>query len=328
MKGILFFPSALVFAFSSFAQTERTVINNSSIAFTIPEKDLIPENLAYNPAEKCFYVGSTHKRKVVKVTPDGKISDFIKEQQDGEWMVVGMKIDTMRNILWFCSAIGDVMKGYHDGDFGAHAGIFKYDLSSGRLIKRYLPEQSSELHFFNDLVLNREGDVFITDMAGKAIYSISSVNDELKILCRPSDFSDPNGICISPDEQTLFVATNEGISSVNIQTGKGTLLKHPAELKTNGIDGLYFHQHSLIAVQSGVNRIIQFFLNNSMDEIVSNKILEENYPFFTMNPTTGVIVGNTLYYIANSQFGSFDSNHQIFPMYKLYEVVILKVVLN
>ena len=243
-------------------------------------------------------------------------------------MVVGMKIDTVRQHLWFCSSIGDVMKGYRDGDFGTHTGIFKYDLVNGKLIKKYLLEKPGELHFFNDLVLNRTGDVFITDMAGNAVFMIPKGKDELEIVCKPSNFTDPNGICISPDEQKLFVAVEEGISIIDIKTGSTKLLEHPPGLKVNGIDGLYFYQSSLIAVQNSINRIVQFYLNDNLDGITDFRILESNYPFFNMNPTTGTISGNTFYFIANSQFGSFTDDHTILPMKQLYEVVVLKTDLS
>ena len=311
---------------SVYSQDSKQIVNNSLVAFTIPEKNLIPENLAYNPDDKCFYVGSTHQRKVVKVAPDGTVSDFVREAQDGQWMVVGIKIDSVRQHVWFCSSIGDVMKGYKD-DFGKHTGIFKYDLKSGKLIKKYLVEKPGELHFFNDLVLNKAGDVFLTDMEGKAIYNIRASKDELEILCTPANFTDPNGICISPDEKTLFVSTDEGLTSVNIQSGTATLLKHEPSLKVNGIDGLYFYKNSLVAVQNGADRVMQFYLNTGFTEITRSRIIEANHPYFAQNPTTGVIVGSTFYYIANSQFGSFDSNHQIFPKEKLYEVLILKAAL-
>lgn len=309
-------------------QTDQKRINNSFIAFTIPEKNLIPENLAFNPKDQSFYVGSTHQRKVVKVSPDGKTVDFIKEQQDGQWMVVGMKIDTLRQLLWFCSSIGDVMKGYRDGDFGTRTGVFKYDLGSGKLIKKYLLERTGELHFFNDLVINRSGDVFITDMAANTIFMIRAAKDELEILSKPANFTDPNGICISPDEQKLFVVTEEGISTIDIKTGIAKLLAHPPGLKVNGIDGLYFYKASLIAVQNSVRRIVQFYLDNDLAGIIDHRILESNHPFFGMNPTTGTISGSTFYFIANSQFGSFTDDHMIYPMNELYEVVVLKMDLS
>jgi hypothetical protein len=59
MRIKYFFTIALIISTSHalFAQ------NNSVIAFQIPEVDLIPEGITYDPVEKAFYVSSTYKRK-------------------------------------------------------------------------------------------------------------------------------------------------------------------------------------------------------------------------------------------------------------------------
>jgi hypothetical protein len=44
-------------------------------------------------------------------------------------------------------------------------------------------------------------------------------------------------------------------------------------------------------------------------------------------PTTGELVKNDFYYIANAQFGKFNENG-LLPMEKLYEPVVLKVSLE
>ncbi|WP_273565843.1 hypothetical protein [Maribacter halichondriae] len=73
------------------AQSEKTRINNSYTSFSIPEKDLLPESIAYDSANGDFYMGSTRKGKIIKVSKNGAISDFIHPKQDGLWMVVGLK---------------------------------------------------------------------------------------------------------------------------------------------------------------------------------------------------------------------------------------------
>ncbi|HUM46453.1 MAG TPA: hypothetical protein PLD84_05980, partial [Chitinophagales bacterium] len=81
-------------------------------------------------------------------------------------------------------------------------------------------------------------------------------------------------------------------------------------------------------VQNSNNRVVQFYLDKQWTNITHHRILEANHPFFTMNPTTGTVAGDTFYYIANSQFGSFDAQQQIWPDDQLYEVVVLKVSLQ
>ncbi len=58
-------------------------------AFRISEKDLMPEGIAYDPKEKAFFIGSTYKSKIIKISQEGKMSNFTKEKQDG-----------LRSVLW------------------------------------------------------------------------------------------------------------------------------------------------------------------------------------------------------------------------------------
>jgi hypothetical protein len=64
-----------------------------------------------------------------------------------------------------------------------------------------------------------------------------------------------------------------------------------------------------------------------MDRVTSERVLEINNPRFDI-PTTGVIVGDEFYYVANSQLRAFNPDGSIFPSEKLREPVVLKTKLN
>ena len=53
---ILLFVSILALPSVTFAQNDagKNRVNNSFVAFTIPEKDLFPESIAYDPVEEAF----------------------------------------------------------------------------------------------------------------------------------------------------------------------------------------------------------------------------------------------------------------------------------
>ncbi len=71
----------------------RPPVHRSTVAFLLPETDLIPEGIAYDPSEKTFYLGSTYKRKIIKISPDGQATDFKRAGEDNLWEVLGMKVD-------------------------------------------------------------------------------------------------------------------------------------------------------------------------------------------------------------------------------------------
>lgn len=306
---------------------ERIPINRSFIAFTIPEKDLLPESVAYDPVEQAFYVGSTRKGKIVKVDKQGKITDFIAPRQDGLWMVIGIKIDAARRVLWINSSYGDNLVGYQKRD-GSPAGVFKFDLRSGKLIKKYLLDKSGETHFCNDLAINDKGDVFISHMFSEsAIYRITTERDELELFAKPENFTEPNGLALSADGRTLFVATDEGVSAIDVTSKARHQLTAPADVSLKGIDGLYVYRGSLIAVHPGRRMVRRYFLDDALKSVTRAETLEANHPMMNV-PTTGVIVGDQFYYVANAQFGSFEKDGALFPLERLFEPVILKVNLS
>ncbi len=319
---------------SASAQTpttpDRTPINRSFIAFTIPEKDLLPENVAYDPVEQAFYVGSTRKGKIVKVDKAGARRDFVTARRDGLWMVIGMKVDARRRVLWVCSSSGDNLIGHQKSDTSP-AGVFKFDLKTGRLIKKYTLDAAGETHFFNDLTLNEQGDAFVTHMLKEsAIYRIARDADKLEVFAKPANsesLTEPNGVTLSPDGKTLFVATDEGVSAFDVNSKSRHQLAHPADVSLKGIDGLYFYRDSLIAIHPGRRMARRYFLDAAMRSVVRAETIEAHHPMFNV-PTTGVIVNDTFYYIANAQFDSFNKDGSLFPMERLFEPVILKAPLN
>lgn len=81
-----------------------------------------------------------------------------------------------------------------------------------------------------------------------------------------------------------------------------------------GIDGLYFYKGKLIGVQNGVapRRVVRIHLNKSLDRAERLEVIEANNPVFD-EPTLGVIVNDTFYFIANSQWGLVDDKGQLGP---------------
>ncbi|MBQ4822014.1 SMP-30/gluconolactonase/LRE family protein [Aquimarina sp. MMG016] len=319
----------LCIAFSFFKMPAQS-LNNSHIAFTIPEKDLLPESIAYDSIKNEFYIGSTRKGKIIKISKDGLQKDFVLPKQDGLWMIIGLKVDAKRRHLWVCSSGGDNLEGYtlKDDKEGRPAGVFKFNLDTGKLIKKYVLNTSKEVHFFNDLVISKQGDVYITHMFSEhSIYKISSTEDRLKKIISSDAIAYPNGITLSDDESKLYIAHSGGIATMNTSNNKIKQLQIPEGLKISkkeSIDGLYFYNHALIGIQPDINTVQQFQLDNSGNKIIDSTPLEVNHPMMN-NPTTGEIAEDMFYYISNAQFGSFNDDGSLFPPEKLYEVCILRL---
>jgi DNA-binding beta-propeller fold protein YncE len=296
--------------------------HSSAVAFYVSEKDLLPESIAFDPKDGSFYVGSTRKGKIVRVEKNGNVRDFVAPRQDGLWMVIGVKIHPTRRVLWACSGNGENLEGFRPGDRRA-SGVFAFNLDSGKLIRRWVLDAPGEVHAFNDLALTRGNDAYVTHMFDEpAVYRISDRSQKLEVFARPEGLRDPNGITLTPDEKTLFVAGADGIVAIDVETRAARVLAAPEGGTLGGIDGLYFHRGSLIAVHS--DSVCRHGLDEAMTRVVLTEVLELDHPLFDV-PTTGVIVGDEFFYVANAQFGAVQKDGSLLPVEQLNEPAILKL---
>lgn len=306
-------------------ERNRQPLNASSRAFSLPEKDLITEGVAYDSVSKRFFVSSVRQRKILVVTRDGETSEF-SSPQDDLWSVLGMKTDEKRRLLWVCTTAFPQMPGFKKTDEGVSA-IFKYDLNSGRLLKKYVLSNASGKHGLGDLVVARNGEVFATDSISPAIYRINPKSDEIEPFLLDKSFASLQGLTFAPDEKHLFVADYSlGIFSVEMATKKITWLAPASEVVALGVDGLYFHQGKLIGVQNGTNpqRIVRFSLSRDNLRLTRTETLEANHADFN-EPTHGVLVGRDFYFIANSQWEMVDEKGETAAPEKWREPLVLRL---
>jgi DNA-binding beta-propeller fold protein YncE len=237
-----------------------------------------------------------------------------------------MKVDAARNCLWVMNAIDSPKPRIFKKEEVGKAAAFQYDLETKQLLYKYRVNDTLA-HFFNDVVILANGEVYLTDSEAGTIYKIDQNKKLIEQWWKGEKFIYPNGITVSSDQKYLFVAHWLGISRIALADTQGTLL--PSRVKTvlSGIDGLYFYNNSLIGVQNGIGphaRIMKYELSKKFDAVVSETVLESGNPRFNI-PTTGVIVGDDFYFIANSQLGNFDAEGKIFPPEKLEPVYIQKL---
>ncbi len=270
-------------------------VQNSQVAFTINNEKLdYYEGITYDPDEKFFYLGSNNE--IFKVDHLGNSTVFIRDGiQNGLGSVNGIHVDSIRRTLWACS----------NDDNRENVDIFKYDLSSGKLIKKYSAPSDGDVHMFNDLVIHPNGDVYVTDTyeggIDGAIYKIPITSDKLELFFKAKSFFGPNGITLSEDGKLIFVATDYlGICKIDIENKSMIRLEHKNDFHTYGIDGLYFADNYLYAVQNMLlTQVSRFSMNKNATYLENCEVFEKNTPDLRA-PSTGVIVDDYFYFIAGS----------------------------
>jgi len=278
-------------------------IHKSQIAFIINDKSFRTEGITYDPVEGLFYLGGAHK--IIKVDHSGNMIDFTNESNlEGLGWVNGVHVDAEQRNLWICSNSMD------------KAEVFKYDLSTKNLIKKYTLRFNENNYMFNDLVIHPNGDIYVTETNNGDIYYISHLSDSLQLFLNKKFIISLNGITLSDDKRTLFAADdNIGIYKIDIKTKSCVLLAHQGDFHTYGIDGLYCANNTLYVIQNMlIPQVSKILLNKDATHITDCKILEKNTNDLP-SPTTGVIINGYFYFIADS--GGKGS--------KKDEVVVMKV---
>jgi hypothetical protein len=298
----------------------------SHVAFTLPQPDLLTEGIAYDPAQRVFYVGSVRHRKILRVGPNGTVSDFATSERDSLWAPMGMKVDPAHRALWVAASARPQMLGYNPADSG-RSGLFRYDLETGKLTGRYLIRPDGVYHVLGDLTLGRRGDVYATDSRAPVIYWIPYGSDSLERLLESPLLLSAQGLALTPDERWLYVAEYaRGILRADLRTRRFELLPCPDTLAALGIDGLYWVDGKLIGIQNGMTpaRVLRLTLAPDGDRLVQGEVLERAHPLHA-EPTLGTLSGRDLYYIANSQWERFGEDGRIAAPDSLKPPTILRL---
>jgi hypothetical protein len=300
---------------------------NCRIAFTLPQQDLVPEGLAYDPGSKSFFVSSVRERKIMRYQR-GEITRFAGGLSDTLWSMMGMRLDAARGRLWVATSAIREGKGVPEKDLGG-TGVLAFDIKTGVLSSRRILPADGAAHLFGDLTLDADGDVYVTDSSGGGLYRVPGVGGGPQLVIPPGTFASPQGLDMDESGRVLYVADySQGVFRVDLETKIATLLRHPGRQTLLGIDGLYRYGNSLIAIQNGVRpqRVLRLGLNGSGEKIETIEILESSLPIFD-DPTLGVIVGDALYFIANSHWPQFNAEGNLPPAERLTPPTVLRVAL-
>ncbi|MEO7984919.1 MAG: hypothetical protein ABI766_00210 [Gemmatimonadales bacterium] len=305
--------------------SNHTPIVRSTVAFTLPEKDLLTEGIAYDPLSKAYFVGSVHHRKILRVAGDGTVSEFVPAARDGMWAPLGMKVDAGRKALWVAVAGVPQMRDHSPGDLG-RSGIYRFDLATGKLTGRFLIRDRAP-HVLGDLTLAPNGDVYSSDSRAPMLWRVRAGADSIERFLESPLLLSAQGLAVTPDGRSLYLADySRGVLRVDLVTRRVALLPCRASVLPLGIDGLYLVGGRLIGIQNGIepHRVVRLTLDARGDSLIGMEVLERLHPSYA-EPTLGVVVGGNLFYIANSQWERFGETAEIAHPGELQRPTILRL---
>lgn len=302
---------------------ERIVRNQSPIslatpAFQIADPGLLPEDIDYDAASKRFFVSSILEHRIVALDAAGHAVSFAISPH--AWPMVALKVDARRRRLWATEVAFDGFSDLAAADWG-HSALLQYDLDDGTLIARFDGPAHAE---FGDMTLAHNGDPIVSDGTGGGIYRLRG--QELRRIDH-GDFISPQTTAICGKGRRVFVPDYvRGIAAFDLETGTARWLAMQDRHALNGIDGLYCHGTELIAVQNGSSpeRVIAFSLDPAHLAVASERIVERATSTLG-DPTHGVWVGTTFFYIANSGWNALDEHGAVRSTSRLTPAIVMRV---
>lgn len=296
-------------AFDSVAARLRIatrIVARGRVAFTIPDTAFHAEGVGFDARSRRWFVGSVRQRRIVAVDAAGVVRDFAPAASEGLAGVFGMAVDSARRMLWVATTALPRMTGFTTADSG-RAGVFGYDIDTGALRRRVWIRRDSLAHTLGDVAVAPNGDVYVSDSESPWISRVPAAGDTLERFITHPLFRSLQGMAIASDGRTMYVADySHGILRVDLATRHVAVLRAAQGVTLLGIDGLYLHHGALIAVQNGVSpaRVVRFCLDADGGGVRGAEVLDRN-PAVADEPTLGVIAGDSVFYVATSQWEKY-----------------------
>lgn len=293
-------------------------VSGAPEAFRLPDARFLPEGIAYDPKGARFFIGSVAERRIVERTRKGGFADLSKPE-DGLKSVLGLRVDPARNLLYAVST-----NAFARGpDEMPENALFVYDLAKRRLRDRYL---AIEAESFNDVAVSADGRVAVTDSGTGAVYRLDPVAHELLLIVPPGGFPSANGLDFAADGKHLYVAHATGIGIVNLEDETFARVPQADDVVAGAIDGLYVHGNDLIGVQNVIcpGRVLSLHLDATGQRITGMTVLQAYHPMLD-EPTTGTVVRNDVYVIANSSVGRMQADGTLRDEATLKAAAVIRV---
>ena len=288
--------------------------------FILKEKDLIPEGTAFNEKTNAIYIGSIYKQKILGIQPDGTEVDVITPENFGKFSPLGMEMAKQTNTLWVNGAVAPIVN--HPEGTKSETAVLAFDPTENRLVKKYALK-TDQPAMLNDLTLDEQGNVYTTETFQHKVYWVEKGKGELRLFLDLNNYNHPNGIVFYEAHNCLFIATDEGILKLYLDTKELLLLDTELGIDAKVIDGLTIYENYFIGHQS--SKVSKFYFNEDISKIIRVETLDSGNSIDSS--TTGEIGNGHYYYIVNSQLqsGINREQHVIKPMDSLEHVIIRKV---
>ncbi len=297
--ALIVFISILIFS----CEKEDNNVQELPNSISLKETSLYPEGIVYSSSKQKTFIGSYYKGKIITVDLLGNMTDFVID--NSLVAVVGMAIDETNNRLLVCNSDAGISLKSDNATIGQLAEVIVYDLISGAKLKTIdLSGLYQGGHFLNDLVLDNNGNVYITDSFSPVIYKIDT-NNNPSVLVTNTIFEVPqgtfglNGIVYHPDNYLIVGKAFGGILYKIPLNDVNNVQEITLNTSVNSLDGLLLTNNNTLILVSN------YFAGPSFNEAIYKIETTNNWTSGSITssftnldgtyPTTLTEISNELY---------------------------------
>jgi hypothetical protein len=273
----------------------------SDTALAVLADSLVPEAIAYHHGE--LLLGSIAQHRVYRVAFAGHTSGrAVAWSPRLGGPVLGLEVDSARGVLW-AAVMAPAGRG--------SGALIALRLADGG-VARMLPLPAGK-HLPNDLALAPDGTLYLTDSDAGVVWSLAPGAEELTIAVPAVEgWTYPNGVALTAEGAMIYVAYSEGIAVGRTGEPRLRALGAPAGVALGDIDGLYLARGALIGIQQTreTSQVVRIGLSDDGRAARDASVLERHHPAYDA-PTTGLLLDDAFYYLANSQLTKWQSGRPI-----------------
>jgi sugar lactone lactonase YvrE len=302
-KRLIFCTGCLLSGLVLIAQTKR-------IEFEAPEE--YPEGIVYDAGNNVFYVSSVHTGTIGQVGKNGNYKPIYTDNSLKS--TFGMKIMPSEKRLWVCAGDPNYSKFRDSSTYKKMIRLIGVDLTTNKkVVDIDLSKLYNGRHFANDLTVDNNGNIYITDSFSPVIYKVDSSG-------KASVFA----------QNILFGAVGVGLNGIVWHSAgfllvnnnsNGNLLKvdlrdpgQVSKVKINqffpGADGLLLDaQNNLLLVQNkGVNKVFRLSSkdNWSTAQVMAATQASDLFSY----PSTATLDGNDVW-VMNAKLNELSDSSNV-----------------
>jgi len=220
-----------------------------------------PEGIAYDPAGKRFFVGSSRFGHLFTVDEKGELKQFSSDERIPT--TLGIKVDAPRNRI--VAAVADFGSGINSKAESLNnlAAAAVFDLADGKLVDFHdltglVPGPE---HLANDVAVDAQGNIYVTDSLVHVIYKIDTAGAK-SVFLKSDQFvgKNPgftlNGIDVHSDGFLLVAAKSDGkLFKVPLDDPeKFNEVKLPEPI--TAVDGILLAGGDVVVIKNRVKKVV------------------------------------------------------------------------